>query len=274
MQMLRARWGEGKMLCVGLDSDFEKLPEHLRALGVHDAIVSFNRAIVDATKDIVCAYKPNSAFYEEHGDEGMAALRETVVYIHEQAPDVPVILDAKRADIGHTNEGYARAVFDRYQFDAITVHPYLGREALAPFLARKDKGTIVLCRTSNPGAGEFQDLIADGEPLYLHVARAVAESWNGNGNCSLVAGATYPDEIERIRGAVGDLPLLIPGIGAQGGDLERTVAAGKDSRGTGCVISASRSILFAQRGEHFAAAARTAAQELDGAIRASSTATV
>jgi orotidine-5'-phosphate decarboxylase len=231
--------------------------------------VTFNRAMVDATKGVAAAYKPNSAFYEAHGDEGLAALRETVVYINEQAPDVPVILDAKRADIGNTNLGYVHAIFDHYGFDAITVHPYLGAEALAPFLERADKGIIVLCRTSNPGAGEFQDLDIGGEPLYMRVARNVTEKWNARGNCMLVVGATYPEEMQKIRAVSDDMPFLIPGIGAQGGDVEKTVAAGRDSKGRGMLISASRSIIFASSGADYAKAAGASAKQLDDDIRKS-----
>jgi orotidine-5'-phosphate decarboxylase len=267
--LVEKKWDEGKMLCVGLDSEYEKLPDHVRQLGVHDSLVTFNRAIIDATKDIAGSYKFNSAFYEERGDDGLAALRESAVYAQEQAPDVPIILDAKRADIGNTNRGYMRAVFDHYGFDAITVHPYLGAEALAPFLEREDKGIIVLCRTSNPGAGEFQDLDVGGEPLYMRVARNVTEKWNVRGNCMLVVGATYPEEMQKIRAASDDIPFLIPGIGAQGGDVEKTVRAGRDSRSTGMLISASRSIIFASSGTDYAEAAGAAARVLDGDIRKS-----
>jgi orotidine-5'-phosphate decarboxylase len=266
-QLLEAQWEQGKFLCVGLDSDFEKIPDEARLSGVRESIVAFNRAIVDATADIVCAFKPNSAFYEAHGDEGWNALRETIEYIREQAPSVPVILDAKRADIGNTNNGYVESAFRHLQADALTVQPYAGKAALAPLLAQKERGIIVWCRSSNDGAGEFQDLLVDGEPLYLHVARNVATQWNAHGNCALVVGATYPEELARIRAIAPDLPILIPGIGAQGGDLEKTVAAGKDARGRGMIISASRAVIFASHGADFAKAARAKAQELDGAIR-------
>ncbi len=265
--LLDAQWDEKKFLCVGLDTDFEKIPEHLQSSGPHEGIFAFNTAIVDATKDIASSYKPNSAFYEAYGDQGFAALQATIAYINEVAPEVPVILDAKRADIGNTNNGYIVSAFDYLGADAITVQPYLGAEALAPFLERADKGIIVLCRTSNPGAGELQDIDAGGEPLYMHIARLVSESWNRNRNCGLVVGATYPDEMRTIRAAADDLPFLIPGIGAQGGDLEKTVAAGKDSRGRGMIISASRSITFASSGADFADVARTKAQELHDAIQ-------
>lgn len=278
-QLLEAQWEQGKFLCVGLDSEYEKLPEAARAAGVGETIVAFNRAIIDATKDVVCAYKPNSAFYEAHGDEGCKAMRATIQYILEAAPHVPVIMDSKRADIGNTNNGYVASAFDHLHADAITVNPYPGREALLPFLERKEKGVIVWCRTSNNGAGEFQDLLIDpagnpsgsngagGEPLYKVIARHVAETWNENGNCALVVGATYPEELRAVRAIVGDMPILIPAIGAQGGEVEKTVAAGKDSRGRGMIISASRAVIFASSGADFAQVARQKATELDGAIR-------
>ena len=265
-QLLEAQWEKGKFLCVGLDSDLDKIPQSAHIDGTRESIVYFNRAIVDATKDLVCAFKLNSAFYEAHGDEGWQALRETIQYIHEAAPDVAVILDAKRADIGNTNEAYAKSAFDHLHADAITVNPYPGREALLPFLERKDKGVIVWCRTSNGGAGEFQDLTVEGEPLYKTVARHVAEKWNENGNCALVVGATYPDELAEVRKIVGDMPILIPGIGAQSGDLEKTVKAGKDGRGRGIIIAASRAVIFASNGPNFAEAAREKATALHGAI--------
>ncbi|MDO8576150.1 MAG: orotidine-5'-phosphate decarboxylase [bacterium] len=265
--LLEAQWEQGKFLCVGLDSDFEKIPEAIRQAGVGETIVAFNRAIVDATKDVLCAFKLNTAFYEAHGDEGWKALRETIQYIHDAAPEVPVILDAKRADIGNTNRGYVETAFSHLHADAITVNPYPGREALQPFLEQKEKGIIVWCRTSNEGAGEFQDLKVEGEPLYRIVARHVAEEWNANGNCALVVGATYPEELAEVRKIAGDMPILVPGIGAQNGDLEKTVKAGKDNRGRGIIIAVSRAVIFASNGPDFAQAAREKATELDGAIR-------
>ncbi|MBI4262043.1 orotidine-5'-phosphate decarboxylase [Candidatus Uhrbacteria bacterium] len=274
--LLRARWAEGKFVCVGLDSDTTKIPNGLFRPQVDAMIIAFNQLIVDATHDLVCAYKPNSAFYEVHGEAGWRALRETIAYIHERAPGVPVILDAKRADIGNTNAGYAKAAFDVLKADAITVHPYLGQEALLPFLERADKGIFVLCRTSNKGAGEFQDLSIpnvaypdDGGrtmPLYEYIARHVVRKWNKNRNCALVVGATYPDELREVRQIVRDMPILIPGIGAQGGDLEATVAAGKDSHGQGMIINSSRGIIFASSGPDCAEAARRETLKLHDAI--------
>ncbi len=267
-ELLEKQWEQGRFLCVGLDSDFEKIPESARGKGVRETIVGFNRAIVDATKDLVCAYKPNSSFYEAYGDEGFSALRETIQYIHEAAPDVPVILDAKRGDIGNTNNGYVQSAFDYLHADAITVQPYMGGESLKEFLAREEKGIFVLCKNSNSGSGEFQDLEVDGRPLFVHVARAFAEKWNTNQNCGLVVGATYPADIKRVREVAPEMPLLIPGIGVQGGDLEQSVKNGKDARGRGFIISTARTIIYASNGPDFAEAARKKATELDSAIRA------
>ena len=277
--MLEKQWSQGHFVCVGLDPEIGKLPTQLRQdpklikLACM-SIRSFCQGIVDATKDVVCAYKPNSAFFEIFGAYGAAVLADVINGIHQIAPEVPVILDAKRADIGNTNNGYVGAAFQELQVDAITVHPYLGKEALLPFLAEKDKGIIVLCRTSNPGAGEFQDLpvILDRmvplmtKPLYQVVARQVASSWNTNGNCAVVVGATYPEELAEVRRIVGDMPILIPGIGAQGGDVEKTVKAGKDSRGQGMIINSSRGIIYASSGADFAEVARREVIKLNDLI--------
>lgn len=266
---LENRWQQGNFVCVGLDSDFAQIPQALKdSTSVEDVITGFNQEIVDATHDLVCAYKPNAAFYEAQGDQGLRALARTVRYIKDNYPDIPVILDAKRADIGNTNNGYVQAAFDQLGVDAITVHPYLGREAMKPFLDRKDKGIIVLARTSNPGAGEFQDLPVGQaqEPLYRVIARQVAIMWNTNGNCAIVVGATYPKELAEIRGIVGNMPILIPGIGAQGGEVEATVNAGKDSRTWGMIVNSSRGIIFASKGADFAGAARQATEQLRGEI--------
>ncbi len=271
-EMLETQWSRGNFVCVGLDSEFGKIPKSAYRNGnechvsTFNTIVAFNRAIVEATKDLVCAYKPNAAFYEAYGDEGIGALQRTIADIHAIAPDVPVILDAKRADIGNTNSGYVDAAFGFLRADAITVHPYLGAEALQPFLNRTEKGIIVLCRTSNPGAGEFQDLSVNGEPLFRFVARRVASEWNKGGNCALVVGATYPDELREVRALVGDMPILIPGIGVQGGDVEKTVMAGKDSRGYGMIVNSSRGIIFASNEAHFADAARRETEKLHNLI--------
>ena len=277
-EMIEAQWSRGNFVCVGLDSEYETIFDITRKYypgvnsGVRNHIGWFNYKIVEATRDFVCAYKPNVAFYEAHGSEGWLALEDTINSIHRLAPDVPVILDAKRADIGNTNLGYVKMAFDYLRADAITVHPYLGAEALKPFLDLKDKGVIVLCRTSNPGAGEFQDqrvVFDDGvhknlqsQRLYQYVAENVAQQWNKNGNCALVVGATYPEELAQVRRIIGDMPILIPGIGAQGGDVEKTVSAGRDSRGQGMIINSSRGIIFASKGADFAEAARRETEKL------------
>lgn len=243
------------MLCVGLDPDFDKLPANVR--NQPQPLFEFNKAIIDATADLVSVYKPNSAFYEALGADGIEQLKLTSDYLHKNYPDVPIILDAKRADIGNTNNGYASFIFDYLGMDAVTLHPYLGREALQPFLDRKYKGLIILCRTSNPGAGEFQDLLANGKPIYQHVAEQVSKNWDTNKNCLLVVGATYPEEMKIIREIVGtDMPLLVPGIGVQGGDVESVMKAGLDDNHQGLIISSSREILYASNGEDFAEAAR------------------
>lgn len=266
IKKLEKLWAKDKFVCIGLDPVLEKLPKSIKGT-VSDRIFKFNKAIIDATADIVLAYKPNSAFYEAKGIEGLEALIKTVKYIKKNYPQIPIILDAKRADIGNTNNGYVIAAFDELGVDAITIHPYLGREAIQPFLDRKDKGIIVLVRTSTPGAGEFQDILnKKGEPLYLTVAKNVAKNWNANGNCALVVGATYPKELAQIRKAVGDIPILIPGIGAQGGDIEKTVKAGRDSKNQGIIIHSSRSIIFASSGADFADAARQKTKELSDQI--------
>lgn len=251
---------QGSLLCIGLDPDLTKIPDFIKQNP--DPLFQFNKAIIDATADLTCAYKPNSAFYEAYGPDGIRQLKQTVDYINENFPHIVTILDAKRADIGNTNNGYVGFAYDYLGVDSITLHPYLGREALQPFLDRADKGAIILCRTSNKGAGEFQDLTVNGQPLYEHVARTVAADWNGNQNCMLVVGATYPDEMRAIRRLVGDLPFLVPGIGAQGGDLQATMEAGITSQGTGLLISASRSIIYASTGTDFAEAARREALQL------------
>ncbi len=242
------------LLCVGLDSDMAKLPERVGAGPKPQA--TFNKAIIYATQDIVCAYKLNTAFYESRGTEGIDDLKNTCDFLKAHYPEAVIIIDAKRGDIGNTNEGYAQFVFDYLGADAITLHPYLGREALKPFLDRKDKGCIILCKTSNPGSGELQDLKVGEKPLYQIVAENVTKDWNVYGNCSLVVGATYPEELTAVRSIAGDMPLLIPGVGAQGGDLEKTVKAGKDSKGSGAIIAVSRSIIFAGNGMDYAQKAR------------------
>jgi orotidine-5'-phosphate decarboxylase len=265
IQSLRAAWDRNhSLLCVGLDPELAKLPAHLR--DAPDAIFEFCRAIVDATVDLVCCFKPQIAHFAAHAAED--ALERLIAHIHTTHPGVPVILDAKRGDIGSTAELYAREAFERYRADAVTVNPYLGYDSLAPFLAHADKGVVVLCRTSNVGARDLQDLDVGGRKLYQHVARVVATKWNANGNCLLVVGATYPAELADVRAIVGDVPLLVPGVGAQGGDVEAVVRNGVTASGTGLVISSSRAIIYAGHGEDFAAAARNAAEATRDAINA------
>jgi len=269
ISLLEKRWLANHFVCVGLDPEYARLPAVLKEdHSIEEAFYIFGREIIAATHELVCAYKPNSAFYEAQGDAGMRALARIIAYSKKHYPTIPVILDAKRADIGNTNQGYVSAAFEHLQADAITVHPYLGKEALAPFLQRRDKGIIVLVKTSNPGSGELQDLPVGpaGEPLYLVVARNVAQKWNSNGNCALVVGATYPSDIARVRAVVDDLPLLIPGIGAQGGDLAATVRAARNSRGSGMIINSSRGIIYASNGADFAEAAGKATAQLSSDI--------
>ncbi len=231
------------MLCVGLDSNLNRIPQ--RFLDDKYPQFEFNKWIVDQTHQDVCAYKPNVAFYEARGAQGWLELKMTVDYLSQKYPDIYRIADAKRGDIGSTNEGYVTSIFDELNFDAVTLSSYLGKEALLPFLKRKDKACIILARTSNEGSGEFQDLEADGKPIWLHVAEKVSQDWNNYGNCMLVAGATYPDELGVIRKAVGEMYLLVPGIGAQGGDLQAVLQNGLNSDGRGLIINSSRGIIFA-----------------------------
>ena len=249
------------LLCVGLDPD-------PASMAVPDA-ADFNRAIVDATADLVCAYKPNLAFYEALGVPGIVALERTVAHVRGRAPDAVVIADAKRGDMASSNVHYARALFETWGFDAATVHGYLGGEALAPFLDYEDRGVFVLCKTSNPGARELQDLgLASGRRLFEEVASRAA-GWDAGGNVGLVVGATYPDDLATVRGLCPEMPVLLPGVGAQGGDLEASVKAGVDGNGRGLVVSSSRGIIYASRDPaDFAAAARRAALELRGRIDA------
>lgn len=250
------------LVCVGLDPEVDRFPEHLRHLP--DAILQFNRAIIDATCDLVCAYKPQVAHYSALGAEDQ--LVDTIRYIRERAPGVAVILDSKRGDIGSTAKKYAQEAFERYGADAVTVNPYLGRDSVEPFLAYTDKGVIVLCKTSNAGSGEFQELKLGERKLYQIVAEQVANEWNAHGNCLLVVGATYPDELADIRRRTGDMIFLVPGIGAQGGDVDLAVRNGMRTDGAGLIINSSRAILYAARDESFADAARKATEHLRTAI--------
>jgi orotidine-5'-phosphate decarboxylase len=271
-RLARAQQTSGSLVCVGLDPDPAKLPKDLAGAkelyGAQDLfpgaepLYAFNRRIVDATADIAAAYKPQIAFYSALGAEDQ--LVASIRYIRERAPAALVILDAKRNDIGNTAEAYAREAFDRYRADAVTVNPYMGEDSVRPFLARPDRAAILLCRTSNPGAKDFQDLLVDGLPLYRRVAERAAAHWNANGNLMLVVGATFPREMADLRTAHPELSFLVPGIGSQGGDLDATLAAGLDADGAGLLISASRSIIYAGGGA--ADAIREAAEELRTAI--------
>lgn len=248
------------LVCVGLDSMYEKIPFCLQSEKYPQ--FAFNKEIIDATAEYVCAFKPNSAFYEARGEQGLRELKMTYEYIQKRYPEIVTILDAKRADIGSTNEGYVQYIFDYLGSDAVTLHPYLGQEALMPFLNRKDKASIILCKTSNAGSGEFQDIAVNNMFLYEYVAEQVAKRWNTNNNCMLVVGATYPEEMKKVRSLVGDMPFLVPGIGAQGGDVKKTVKAGLDSKGRGIIINAGRSIIFASKGADFAERAGGEARKL------------
>lgn len=232
------------LLCIGLDTVIERIPPPFQKSATPQ--FEFNRYIIEATHPYTAAYKPNIAFYEARGRQGLHELALTIEYLRREHPDIFTICDAKRGDIGSTSEAYASAIFDELGFDSVTLQPYLGQEALSPFLQREDKGCIILCRTSNPGAGEFQDLLVEGVPLWQMVAQHVSEMWNRRGNCMLVMGATYPDEMQRVRKVVGDMPFLVPGIGAQGGNVRQTVEAGMNRQRKGLLINSSRGIIFAE----------------------------
>jgi orotidine-5'-phosphate decarboxylase len=253
----------GSLVCVGLDPEFERIPARFKS--EEFPLFAFNRWIIEQTHSCTASYKPNMAFYEARGTQGLRELDLTVEYLRGEHPDVFTICDAKRADIGNTNRGYVSSIFDGMGFDAVTLHPYLGREALAPFLERRDKVSIVLCRTSNPGAGELQDLECGGRPLWETVATRVSADWNVADNCMLVVGATYPEEMRRIREIAPGIPFLVPGVGAQGGDVAAVVAAGLDARGKGLLIASSRGIIFS---EDPAGAARKLRDEINVAREA------
>lgn len=262
---LNAAWSRNdSLLCVGLDPDVERLPAHLRTHP--DGIVEFCKAIIDATADLACAFKPQIAYFAALGAERQ--LEVVCSYLRARYPHIPLILDAKRGDIGATAHQYAREAFERYGADAVTVNPYMGFDSVEPYMAWPDRGVIVLCRTSNAGGSDLQFLDVGGQPLYQHVARLVADKWNTNGQCALVVGATFPEELSQVRAIVGDMPLLVPGIGAQGGDIEATVKAGRTAGGAGMMINSSRAIIYAQPqgDEDFAAAARRVALETRDAI--------
>jgi orotidine-5'-phosphate decarboxylase len=258
---------QNSLLCVGLDPEIRRLPAEFRKMPVDKAVIRFCQAIIEATAPYVCAYKPNLAFFEVLGPLGMRVFQEVLRAI---PGHIPVIADAKRGDLGNTARNYATAVFDVYGCDAVTVNPYLGYDSVAPFLAYRDKGVILLCRTSNPGARDLQDLAVqmDGgqvRPLYEVVAERV-QSWNEAGNCGLVVGATYARELRTIRSLCPTMPILIPGVGAQGGDLEASVLAGVDEQGERAIIAVSRAILYADDGVNYAIAAAEEARQLRNRI--------
>jgi orotidine-5'-phosphate decarboxylase len=246
------------LLCVGLDPDFEKLPDVFKKEEYPQ--FAFNKWIIDETREFAAAYKPNSAFYEAQGPRGLAELKMTAEYLQQTVPEAFTIVDIKRGDIGNTNQAYAQAYYDYYGFDAVTMHPYMGKEPLQYFLARKDKACIILVRTSNPGAGEFQDMLVEGIPLWQVVAKRIRDEWNENGNCMLVIGAPYPEELKKARELMCDMTFLVPGVGSQGGDVRAVIQAGKNSFGKGLIINASRSILFSSNPRD---AARTLRDEIN-----------
>ncbi len=282
LEKLKKSWKEGKYLCVGLDTDPAKIPDFLAgsASDIPAAMLDFNKRIIDSTRDLVCAYKLNSAFYEKYR-QGMKVMKDTVDYIKETAPEAFVIADAKRGDIGNTNLGYEYFIndgkpdsllgFDSVSagewsmgFDAMTMHGYLGREANGPFLSHNDKFFFILGKTSNPGSGEFQDLETEGLPLYLRVAKNVKKDWNANGNCGLVVGAPYPEHLMRARNMAGEgVVFLVPGVGAQGGNLKDVIQCGMNSQNEGVIVNMSRSVIYASAGEDFAEAARDQAMKFN-----------
>jgi len=268
-QQLQSAWAsQGSILCVGFDPDPKRLPPSLQ--GKPEGIFEFCRDIADATADLVCAFKPQFAYFASQRAE--AQLEKLIRHLKDKYPHIPVILDSKRGDIGSTADHYALEAFERYGADAITVNPYMGFDTIEPYLKHTGKGVIVLCRTSNPGGSDLQflNISPKGEPLYLHIAKLAATQWNSSGQIGLVVGATFPEEISKVRAIVGEMPLLIPGIGAQGGDIEATVKAGSipGKPGAGMIINSSRAILYASSGNDFALAARNVAQSTRDALRA------
>jgi orotidine-5'-phosphate decarboxylase len=265
IQTLNTAWQErNTLLCVGLDPEPARFPAHLGRDPA--AIFEFCRAIVDATAPYACAFKPQIAYFAAHRAE--AQLEQLIAHIHAAHPGLPVVLDAKRGDIGSTAEQYAREAFERYNADAVTVNPYMGFDSIEPYLAHAGRGVIVLCRTSNPGGSDLQFLQTGTRPLYQVVAQLAAQKWNVGGELSLVVGATFPNEIAQVREIVGDMPLLIPGVGAQGGDVEATVKAGRTAAGSGMMINSSRAIIFAGQGEDYAQVAAQAARQTRDTINA------
>jgi len=261
-KLLSATHANNSLLCVGLDTDLEKIPRFLRESSA-SPLLEFNKAIIDATKDVVCAYKLNMAFYEAVGQKGFEALEKTIQYIPKS---IFIIIDGKRNDIGNTAQKYAQSLFDTFKADAATVNPYLGKDGVAPFLEYKEKCSFILCRTSNPSARDFQDLHVEGKLMYQIVAQKIRE-WNTNENCGAVVGATYPEELEAVRSILGEsIPILIPGVGKQGGDVGKTVINGTNSKKELAIINSSREIIFASDKEDFAQHARMKAESVRNEI--------
>ncbi|MGB6243187.1 MAG: orotidine-5'-phosphate decarboxylase [Castellaniella sp.] len=260
----RAWASQDSLLMAGLDPDIRRFPAELAERP--DAVFEFCRRIADATAPYVCGFKPQIAYFAALGAEDQ--LQDLCRYLREHHPALPIVLDAKRGDIGSTAEQYAREAFERYGADAVTVNPYMGRDSVQPYIDYGDRGVIILCRTSNMGGADLQDMrLANGTPLYLHVADQIARVWNTTGQCALVVGATFPEEIAQVRRRVGDMPLLIPGIGAQGGNIPATVQAGRTASGYGMMINSSRAILYASQGDDWVEAAAKTARATRSAIR-------
>ena len=265
IEKLQNRWNESQsLLCVGLDPDVNRFPAHLK--DQPDRIYAFCTAIVDATAPFACAFKPQIAYFASCGAED--ELQAIIAYIHQNHPSIPVVLDSKRGDIGSTAKHYAREAYERYGADAVTLSPYMGFDSVEPYLEYEDRGAILLCRTSNPGGNDIQMLQVDGKPIYQRVAELASGPWNLNGQLGLVVGATYPNEIAAVRAIVGDLPLLVPGVGAQGGDINACVTAGVTKDMTGMMINSSRAILYASKAEDFKEAAARVAQDTRDKINA------
>lgn len=248
------------LLCIGLDTDIHKIPKHL--LKLNDPIFEFNKKIVDKTFDLVCSYKLNIAYYSATGISGIESLQKTINYIHNKYTGIPVILDAKRADIGSTSEKYAQEVFDAMKADAVTVNPYFGLDSIEPFLKRKDKGIIILCRTSNPSASDFQDLKIRNEPLYIKVAKKIVDWDKKYKSCLMVVGATWPEELKKIRKIAPNMFFLVPGIGIQGGDLQKILEYGLTKEKSGLIIHVARAIIYSSYDCNFAQKARIQAKKI------------
>jgi len=265
-KVIKKLWQKKLFLCIGLDSDYFKIPTDIKkGSGVTKTIFTFNKKIIDTTKNYVCCYKPNLAFYESAGEKGITALRKTIDYVHKNYPLISILLDAKKSDVENTSIAYSQFVFDYLKADAVTLNPYLGYDSLLPFIKRKNKGIFILAKTSNPDSSEFQDLIVNHPklkkvPLYQAVAFQVANVWNKYGNCGLVVGATYPAQLGQIRKIAPSLPILIPGIGTQKGDLKKTIQNAKDKNNQGFIINSSRDIIFASIKKDFAQTAKKQAK--------------